>query len=489
MHMNQGCLPKGSDFGRVQSPHSSNEVPETGQSEGGQEGGCVEDMKKDERPAAVVGTPTQAGEACIRERWRWAEPSVWTERMLTALERGVKGGKWFSLMDKVYSWENLNVAWKKVKGNKGAAGVDDQSIEIFESNWEKYLRELQEDLREDQYRAKPVKRVWIPKPGSKEKRPLGIPAVKDRIAQTALRNVLEPVFEKTFAEDSYGFRPGRGCKDALRRVEQLLKAGKTWVVDIDIRKYFDTIPHGLLMKEVETAVSDGRILKLLTEYLKQGVMEGLQLWAPEAGTPQGAVISPMLGNIYLNPVDHEMKRRGYDMIRYADDSIVLCTSQDEAEEALKILKTLIEKRGLLLHPEKTRIVDSTAKGGFDFLGYHFERNTRWPRKKSMDKIKDTIRSKTRRTSGNSMQAIIGGVNQSLRGWFEYFRHSAAVTFHILDRLVRVRLRSILRKRSGLKGRGRGFDNIKWPNAYFTEQGLFTLTTAHETARRSRCGNH
>jgi RNA-directed DNA polymerase len=477
------------DAGRVQSPRSSKEVPETGWSEGGQEGGYVMNKKKEERPAVVAETPTQAGEAGILEKWRWTEPSVWTERMLTALERGVKGGKWFSLMDKVYSWGNLESAWEKVKANKGAAGVDEQSLESFQANCERYLGELQRDLRDDLYKAKPVKRVWIPKPGSKEKRPLGIPAVKDRVVQTALRNVLEPIFEKSFAEHSYGFRPGRGCKDALRRVEKLLKTGKTWVVDIDIRKYFDTIPHGLLMKEVGNQVSDGRILDLIKGYLKQGIMEGHQVWEPEVGTPQGAVISPLLGNVYLNPVDHEMTRKGFEMIRYADDTVVLCATQEEAERALKEVRALIEERGLLLHPEKTRIVDASIKGGFDFLGYHFERNTRWPRKKSMDQIKDTIRRKTKRTSGHSLKTVIDDVNQSLRGWFEYFRHSARLTFCILDRWIRVRLRSILRKRNGLKGRGRGFDHLKWPNAYFTKHGLFTLTAAYETACRSRCGNH
>lgn len=458
-------------------------------SEGGQGGGCVKDVRKEEEPATVVETPTQAGEAHIRKKWKWVEPSVWTDRMLTALEEGVKGGKWFSLMDKVYFWGNLESAWKKVEANKGAAGVDEQSIKAFQSNWEKYLKELQSDLRDNLYKAKPVRRVWIPKLGSKEKRPLGIPAVKDRIVQTALRNVLEPIFEKGFAEHSYGFRPGRGCKDALRRVEQLLKTGKTWVVDIDLRKYFDTIPHGWLIQEVRREIADGGVLELINGYLKQSVMEGLDRWVPEMGTPQGAVISPLLANIYLNPIDHEMQRQGYDMVRYADDMIIMCSTQEEAENSLRKLKALIQERGLSLHPEKTRIVDATIKGGFDFLGYHFERNTRWPRKKSMDKIKETIRLKTKRTSGVSLTLIIDDVNQSLKGWFEYFRHSAKPTFLILDRWIRVRLRSILRKRHGGKGKGRGFDHIRWPNAYFADLGLFTLATAHETARQSRCGNH
>ncbi len=252
----------------------------------------MKDILMEGRPATVAETPKQAGEAQIKEKWRWVESSVWTERMLTALERGVKGGKWFSLMDKVYSRRNLEAAWEKVKANKGSAGIDKQSIQAFQANKGKYLDELEKKLREDCYEAMPVKRVWIPKAGSKEERPLGIPVVKDRIVQTAIRNVLEPIFEKTFAEHSYGFRPRRGCKDALRRVETLLKIGNTWVVDADIRSYFDSISHDKLMEDIKEQVAEGRVLELLEGYLKQGVMDGLELWEPEKGTPQGAVVTP-----------------------------------------------------------------------------------------------------------------------------------------------------------------------------------------------------
>ena len=262
-------------------------------SKGRQEGGGVKDIGKEERPTGVVEEPKQVGEAQqIREKWKWVEPSVWTERMLTTLERGVKGGKWFSLVDKVYSGNNLKAAWESVRRNKGAAGIDRQSIKAFEGNEEKYLEELERSLREKRNKAKPVKRVWIPKAGSKEKRPLGIPVVKDRIVQTAIRNVIEPIFEKHFAEHSYGFRPGRGCRDALRRTDELLKSGYTWVVDADIKSYFDTIPHDKLMKEGEEQITDGGVLELIEGYRKQGVMEGLEQWEVDKGTPQGAVISP-----------------------------------------------------------------------------------------------------------------------------------------------------------------------------------------------------
>ena len=445
----------------------------------------MKEILKEGKPAAVVEISKQAGDAHICDKWKWAEPSVWTERMLTALEVGVKGGVWFSLMDKVYSGRNLKAAWEKVKANKGAAGVDRQSIEAFQANEEKYLEELQENLRENRYEAKPVKRVWIPKMGSKEKRPLGIPVVKDRIVQTAMRNVLEPIFEKRFANQSYGFRPGRGCKDALRQVETLLKAGKTWVVDADIKSYFDTISHEKLMEDIKEEVADGRVLELIEGYLKQGVIDGLEQWEPEKGTPQGAVISPLLANIYLNKVDHDMNRSGYEMVRYADDFVILCSTEEEAKKALTEIKAKAEERGLTLHPEKTRIVDASINGGFDFLGYHFERNTRWPRSKSMKKLKDTIRQKTKRTSGESMKCIIDDLNRSLKGWFEYFRHSNRKTFQMTDKWIRMRLRSILRKRQGRHGKGRGADHWRWPNVYFSGLGLFTLTTAHEQARQSR----
>ncbi|OIP65748.1 MAG: hypothetical protein AUK29_02140 [Nitrospirae bacterium CG2_30_53_67] len=241
------------------------------------------------------------------------------------------------------------------------------------------------------------------------------------------------------------------------------------------------------MEEVKRQVADGRVLDLIRGYLKQGVMEGLSQWEPDRGTPQGAVISPLLSNIYLNPIDHEMQQMGQEMVRYADDFVILCSSREEAEKALTGVKAMIEGRGLFLHPEKTRIVDVTIEGGFDFLGYHFERNRRWPRKKSMDKLKEVIRQKTRRTSGKSLTAIIDDLNRSLRGWFEYFRHSERRTFQILDGWIRMRLRSILRKRHGRKGVGRGFDHLTWPNTYFADLGLFTLTAALDAARQSRCG--
>ena len=423
----------------------------------------------------------QAGEA--RGRWPWTEPAVWTERMLAALEKGVKGGKWFSLMDKVYSYRNLWSAFQKVAANKGAAGVDHVTIEMFERDVRTNLRQLSEELREGTYRPHAVKRVWIPKPGGKELRPLGIPTVRDRVVQAALRNVLEPIFERDFAEHSYGFRPGRGCKDALRRVDELLKAGYTRVVDADLKAYFDTISHRRLQKLLSEKVSDGRVLRLLEIFLEQGILDGQEETIPEKGSPQGSVISPLLSNVYLNPLDHWMTERGYEMVRYADDFVILCRSREEAEAALEAIKEWTAQAELVLHPTKTRIV-SERKDGVDFLGYRFRRGRRWPRDKSIQKLRATLRSKTKRSNGESLKAIIANVNKTLKGWFEYFKHSDRVTFPKQDKWVRVRLRSILRKRYGGKGHGRGRDHWYYPIAFFTKQGLYSMTIAHALARQS-----
>jgi RNA-directed DNA polymerase len=419
------------------------------------------------------------------DRWSFVEPAIWTERMIAALETGVRGGKWFSLMDKVDAERTLRVAWERVKRNRGAAGVDRQSTETFERQAERYLAELRESLRSGRYQPQPVKRVWIEKPGSSEQRPLGIPTVKDRIVQTALKLVLEPIFEAGFAEQSYGFRPGRGCKDALRRVETLLHDEHVWVVDVDIHHYFDSIPHDRLMRAVEQKVADGRVLELLRNMLRQGVMEGMERWETGTGTPQGAVISPLLANIYLDPLDHLMEQHGWAMVRYADDVVVLCRSQVEAEAALSVIQTWMESQGLILHPEKTRIVDAREEGGFDFLGYHFEKGTRGPKPESSKRFRQKIKTKTRRTNGESMEAIIASINPIIRGWYGYFKHSRRSTFKDCDGYVRRRLRTILRKRRGGTGRGRGADHQRWPNAYFDARGLFTMTAARKAAGYSR----
>lgn len=432
-------------------------------------------------PPPVPARAQQGGEPGVRKVP--AEPAVWTERMLTALVTGLKGNRWFRLIDKVYRPETLQLAWEKVQSNAGGSGVDGITVGRFAKDCPRGLLVLNEQLRQASYQPKPVKRVWIPKPGSSEKRPLGIPTVRDRIVQTALRMVVEPIFEATFAEHSYGFRPGRGCKDALRRVQQLLNEGCTWVVDADLKSYFDTIPKDRLMSRVEERIADGRVLALIRSYLDQGVMEGLRYYkAGEDGTPQGAVISPLMANIYLNPLDHLMAEGGCEMVRYADDFVILCRSREAAEAVLARVQTWVAANGLTLHPGKTRIVDAAHKGGFDFLGYHFESGHRWPRKKSMDKLKTCVRELTpRRTCGWSLEQCIARLNEVLVGWYGYFKYSHYTALGDVDKYVRGRLRSVLRNRDGRRGRGRGKDHQKWRNHYFAKRGLFSLMQAHAEA--------
>lgn len=393
--------------------------------------------------------------------------------MLTALEQGVQGGVWFSLMDKVESPRGLAAAWRRVQANRGSGGVDGQTVDQFARQSETRLAELSHSLKSGTYRPLPVRRVYIPKPDGRQ-RPLGIPAVRDRIVQASLRNVLEPIFEATFCEHSYGFRPGRGAKKALRRVDGLLKAGYRHVVDADLKSYFDTIPHDRLMALVEQRIADGRVLKLVRAFLDQGVLEGMREWKPTQGTPQGAVISPLLANLYLHPLDVLMRDAGFEMVRYADDFVILCHTAEEAQQALGRIQGWVQEAGLTLHPDKTRIVSLDDAGSFDFLGYRFERRYRWPRRSSLKKFKATIRLKTRRANGQSLKAIIAEVNRTTRGWFEYFKHSHHTVFMELDGWIRMRLRSILRKRSKRRGRERGTDHRRWPNAYFKTEGLFTM---------------
>lgn len=405
--------------------------------------------------------------------------------MLTALEEGVKGGKWFSLIDKVYSKRTLRAAFTKVKANKGAPGVDRTTIGMFEVELEKNLEHLRQQLREGSYRPQAIRRKYIPKVGKRrEQRPLGIPTVRDRVVQTALRSVLEPIFEKEFAANSFGFRPQKGCKDALKQVQDLLHEGYSFVVDADLQNFFDTISHKRLIVEVRQRIADNRILKLIELFLKQEVMYGVERWTPETGSPQGAVISPLLSNIYLNELDHLMAEHGFKMVRYADDLVILCKTAEEAKRAFELLGRWVNNAALGLHPTKTRIVD-VSRGGFDFLGYHFIYHLRLVSDKSINRIKEKLRDKTRRSRGDSIDTIIKDVNKSLKGWFEYFKHSRPSSFRSIDGWLRVRLRSILRKQNKLRSGGwAGENNIRWPNSFFAERGLFFLVDARAAASQS-----
>src|SRR5947207_851824 len=303
-------------------------------------------------------------------QWAWTEAEVWNERMLANLERGITGGKWYSLMDKVWKMVNLKRAVQKVARGKSRKKADGRKCRRYAEESAQRLAGLQAQLQSGSYQPKPVQRVWIPKLGSKELRPIGIPEVENRVVEMAVRNVIEPIFEHSFAQHSYGFRPGRGAKDALRRVDELLKQGKVWVVDADLKGYFDSIPQDKLMEAVSQLIADGALLELIEKFLKQGVMETGKGWsATEPETPQGG----------------------------------------------------------------------------------------------------------------SMSEIAANINQTIRGWMGYFKHSYHTTFPTLDKWVRGRLRTIQRKRHKGKGRGRGNDHIRWPNAYFAELGLISMVLVRAKA--------
>lgn len=434
---------------------------------------------------AVPQEAKQGAQADDRD-WSWVAAEVWNERMLAALGNGVSGGKWFSLIDKVYRPATLQAAWRRVAANAGAAGVDRQSVAQFAARAEVYLAELEAALKAERYQPLAVLRVEIPK-GPGRTRPLGIPAVKDRIVQTAVKLVLEPIFEREFLDTSYGFRPGRGCKDALREVDRLLQEGYTHVVDADLQSYFDTIPHAPLLARVGERVSDGRLLALIGAFLQQDIVKGAQRWTPTGGTPQGAVISPLLANIYLHPLDCWLRERGYRMVRYADDFVVLCQSAAQAQAGLALVQEWVQEHGLRLHPDKTQVGDCREVGqGFDFLGYRFEAGQRRVRRKSMAALRERIRAKTGRSRGDSLRCIIADLNPLLRGWFGYFQHAHPKTFPIMDGFLRRRLRALLRKQQHRPGRGCTMaDHRRWSNAFFAAAGLFTMTEAWTRASQSR----
>ena len=430
---------------------------------------------RDYIPVTVPFTATPAGETPGIDQW--AHRAVWTDRMLaTLLQDKVRGGRWHTLIDKVFNELNLFCSAHKVLGKKGAAGVDRQTVANFAAHEREELHRLHEQLREDSYRPAAVRRAWIPKPGSSEKRPLGIPTVRDRVVQTALVQVIEPILDATFHERSFGFRHGRGCHDALRCVEELLADGYVYVVDADLKAYFDTIPKDRLLEIVQQKISDRRVLGLIKQYLDQGIMEELRTWTPEAGVPQGAVLSPVLANAYLNPLDHHLAQQGFQMVRYADDFVILCRTHQEAKAAWAEVQQWVEHHGLKLHPDKTQIVDAREKS-FSFLGYSFRGRYRFPRKKSHQKFVDRIRELTPRKSGESMEIIIQRLNRSTRGWFNYFRHCHWSIFRAYDGMIRRRLRRLLLRRTR-RNTNRLTRNQRWPNAYFTDHGYISLNATH-----------
>ena len=385
----------------------------------------------------------------------------------------------------MWNKENLRSAYAEVRRNGGAAGIDHISLERFGHHLDEELERLHQQLKGGTYQPQAARRHWIDKPGSPAKRPLAIPAVRDRVVEAALKHVIEPIFEREFADCSHGFRPGRGTKSALREVDRRLREGHLMVVEVDIQNYFESIDHDRLLAQIEQRISDGRVLELIRQLLKRGVREGDEHHPTLTGTPQGGVISPLLANLYLNELDHQLQQAGYRLVRYADDLVVLCDDPEQAACCLEHLGRGMEALGLQLHPEKTRVVDMNKPGAwFDFLGYRFNRTQgrgylrRFVSAKSQRRLREKLRPYLTRCNGHSLETIIHQHNPILRGWYEYFKHVRLNNLEEVDGWVRMRLRSILRKRRKGQGRGRGSDHHRWPNRYFTQQGLFTLAAAH-----------
>lgn len=403
---------------------------------------------------------------------------VWTPAMVEAIDRYRQANRrWHLLYDKLYADANLKEAWKQVEGNGGAAGHSGQTIAEYGDGLEQRLAYLATKLKEQRFEPRPIRRAYIPK-GNGKLRPLGIPEVEDRLVQAALVRLIEPIFEAKFLGCSWGFRPERSAHNALAALVAAMEAGYTQLVDADITDCFGSIPWKPLMEEVAREVSDRKVLGLVEKFVRAEVMEGMRRWQPEQGTPQGAVLSPLLANIYLHRFDEEMTRAGYQLVRYADDFVILCKTRQEAEEGREKARQTLADMGLQLHPEKTRLVDTT-KEKFQFLGYEFWPGGRAPRKSSKQKMRDAICAKTPRNPGKSLRKVIASLNPTLRGWYAYFRHSWWTVFPDVDGFARRRLRSILRKYKKRRGTTRGRENREYPNRYFEKLGLFTLSRKHE----------
>jgi RNA-directed DNA polymerase len=393
-----------------------------------------------------------------------------------------------SLIDKVYKRKNLEMAWEKVKENRGSGGVDGQSLTAFESQLGLQLARLERELKEDTYRPLPVRQHPIPKrdkPG--EYRMLGIPAIYDRVCQQALLNRIEPVFEPIFDDASFGYRRGRSPKDALRKVWKEIHSGSQWIVDADLRDFFGSADHEKLLTLVTQRIADSRVLRLIRAMLKAGSYGRGRFYPTERGTPQGSVVSPLLSNILLMPFDREMRLRGYQLTRFADDWVITCKSAAEARSALETACRILKQLGVELHPQKTRIVH--VRYGFEFLGYKIKRGEKslylpegrirsqvrhgalyaYPKEKSIRRFMDEVRRRTKRRIPLTTQELIEELNPLLRGWGEYYKRAhVRRLFHRLDAWIRRRIWSHRYKR--------------WRNAGWTQLPLPTLYGEYKLVR-------
>ncbi|MFC1808393.1 group II intron reverse transcriptase/maturase [Candidatus Omnitrophota bacterium] len=382
----------------------------------------------------------------------------------------MKRGKWYSLIDKVYRLPNLLESWYEVKRNKGAHGVDKESIEQFEKNLNQNLKELHRLLREKRYIPSPVRSVLIPKPLSKDKRPLGIPTIRDRVVQQAIKRVIEPIFEAKFKDVSYGYRPKKRAQQAIDKCKEHIKAGYRWVVDADIKSFFDAVDHKLLIKAIKEEIADGSLINLIEKFLKAGVMKQGRLESTYEGVPQGGVISPLLANIYLHYFDEVMAQRGYRLIRYCDDFVIFTKLKRKAERARQVSKQILEDNlKLKLHPEKTKIVHYYYEG-FEFLGCLFKGGFIRPKDQSISAFKDKVRHITRRQQPKSIKMVVDRLNPVIRGWGNYFRYgNVKKRYQGLDEWIRMRLRSYLEKKATWT-----YQNYKIHNERFRSLGLVSL---------------
>lgn len=386
--------------------------------------------------------------------------------------------KHHSLIDKVYRWDNLWTAWRRVRRNKGAHGLDRVTIKTFEENVEMHLRELQRKLMQKRYRPLPVRRVYIPKVSDPTQlRPLGIPTVADRVCQQAVYQVLYPIFAAEFSARSYGFMVGRNAHQAIATLLQDGKDGHKSVVDADIASFFDRLDHGVVMSHVRRRIADGRVLALIEAFLKAGVLEGSVIRVPTEGSPQGGVISPLLANIVLDTFDKAIEARGWRHVRYADDFVILTRTPEEAAEALNVATEVLQELKLEVHPTKTRLTNFHK--GFEFLGFHFRRGTLGPRQRSIAKYQADVRRKTRRQQGINVAAVIKMLNPSTRGWSRYFGPGeVGRTFTWLDGWTRMRVRGFRWKRRNHN------DNWRIPTDMLAEWGLLSLQECRSELRLS-----
>jgi RNA-directed DNA polymerase len=408
-----------------------------------------------------------------------------------------------SLVDKIYRRKNLEIAWERVSANGGSGGVDGQSLETFAVQLDQQLDRLQQELRDGTYQPQPVRQVRIPKVGKPgEFRTLGVPTIYDRVCQQALLNRLEPIFEPIFDDANFGYRRGRSTKDALRKVWKEIQHGAEWIVDADLKDFFGSADHNKLLTLVAQRVADGRVLHLIEAMLKSGSYGEGQLFPTERGTPQGSVVSPLLSNILLTPFDREMRRKGHQMTRYADDWVITCKSAEEAHGALTAAARVLEELGVQMNSQKTRVVH--IQQGFDFLGYKIKRSKRplrlpahminscnlshglyaYPKQKSIQRFRDRVRALTRRSVPLSTQDLIQELNPTLRGWGEYYKRAHVRTlFHQLDGWVVRRIWSHRFRR----WRCCGWQTLP-PAKLYEELGLVNLVALIPSLASRQCGS-